>query len=187
MTDRQQQQAATVRQIRGWLDRKGSRARTLRQLLTLGSESIPALLRVYGDEGLDGRQRDVITDAVRTFPGWRKQMVKALKTGDLQLSLAAAHIGWSRATAQLSHDQRRRTEEKDLKKTVYESNQAKLDQYRGKEVHITLWDGLVRKGKLVKVSDKFVVIEMRVKLFGRAVVNEDKIALRKIKAVKLAR
>ena len=187
MTDHQQQQIQTVQAIRGLLDRKGGRARMLRRLLPLGQESIPALLKVYGDDGLDARQRDAIVDAVRTFPGWEEQMVEALKYGDLEISLAAAHIGWSRATAQLTHNQRRHREEKDLKKTVYESNRAKLEEYRGKEARITLWEGLVRKGKLIKVTDKFALVEQRVKLFGRAVVNEGKIALQKIKEVELAK
>lgn len=174
---------AQIGQIRQWFA-AGTEPQTLNKNLTaLGSPAVPAMMLVFADPTLDAGQRSLLQKTIEAFPDWREQMLKALKYGGLELSIAVARYGWGRSGVQMSRRERQAREQEQLKLGLQQENQRKFKEYVGKQVTLTLWEGMRRTGRLKTLSSSHLTLQVSMNLGGSHTNVDTQISFSEIKSI----
>lgn len=132
-----------------------------------GADAVRAGLRLTAERRVSGDQAARLVEVVRGLPGWRPVILDALAHADLETSLAAARIGWSRNRQSLSRRTRENQEQERLQANRQQENRSKLLRLQGRPVVLTMREGMRRKGVLVKFFEDVVYLQTQASLMGR--------------------
>lgn len=174
---------AQIGQIRQWFAAGTEPQALSRHLTAMGSPAVPAMMLVFADPTLDSGKRTLLQKVIEGFPDWREQMLKALKYGGLELSIAVARYGWGRSAVQMSRRERQAREQEQLKLGLQQENQRKFKEYVGKQVTLTLWEGMRRTGRLKTISTNHLTLQVPMNLGGSHTNMDTQISFSEIKSI----